>query len=704
MEYLVVGAGAIGGTVGAGLARDGHDVVLCDTDAEHVAAINRHGLRIEGPVEQYTVRVPAITPDELPERLGAVLLAVKAHHTEDAVRPVAARLAPDGFVVSLQNGINEPVIAAAVGEGRTVGAFVNFGADLIEPGVILRGNRAAFMIGELDGRPSDRVARLVADIADASQTGNLAGYLWSKEAYGAMLFATAVSDLSIADALAEPRYRPLHLALAREVLSQATADPEPFDGFDPADLDGSIDRLVEFNRRSAKTHSGIYRDLAVRHRKTEVDALLAAVDGPLLRLVAAIIHAIEDGRRVCERANLELLAAHERLLRLGEPLNAVIAVIDVPERAADGPLHGMSVAIKDNVDLAGIVTTNASTVSVPPPAEADATVAARLRAAGADLFCKTNLLEYAAGSVSPAYGMTFNPHDRGRTAGGSSSGSAALVGARVCDCAVGTDTGGSVRIPAAYCGIVGFVPSPGVLPHDGVFPLAPTCDRVGTLTRTVAQTAVLAGVMAGRKFTLDAGVRPRIGVLAAQIDDPDVTQPVRAAVTGAIDRMRDAGWTLEQIDAAPLRTADELLGPIILYEAWQLHRGRYESNAAGYGAGTRQLIEMGSQVTEAEYRDALRERDRVVAAVAALFAGVDVVAGPTAAYQAPPEDPPVGTPEGDVESRFTGPWNVIAMPVISLPCAMPDGELPAGLQLGAPAGADELLLSVAAAAEAAMAS
>ena len=159
-------------------------------------------------------------------------------------------------------------------------------------------------------------------------------------------------------------------------------------------------------------------------------------------------------------------------------------------------------AVKDNIDVAGVVTTNASTVAVPPAAARDATVVSRLRAAGADLLCKTNLLEYAAGSVNPAYGMTYNPRDRSRTSGGSSSGSAALVAAGVVDYALGTDTGGSIRIPAAYCGIVGLKPTYGLVPVDGVFPLSPSLDHVGTLTTTVAQTRrlleVLAGVVARR--------------------------------------------------------------------------------------------------------------------------------------------------------------------------------------------------------------
>src|SRR5207253_490908 len=133
--------------------------------------------------------------------------------------------------------------------------------------------------------------------------------------------------------------------------------------------------------------------------------------------------------------------------------------------------------------------TNASTVGVPPPAAADAPVVERLRDAGAELLCKTNLLEYAAGSVNVAYGMTFNPHDRSRTSGGSSNGSAALVAAGICEHALGTDTGGSIRIPAAYCGIVGLKPTYGIVPVAGVFPLSQTCDHVGTLTSTVEQAA-----------------------------------------------------------------------------------------------------------------------------------------------------------------------------------------------------------------------
>jgi 2-dehydropantoate 2-reductase len=693
-DYVVVGAGAVGGTVGARLVRARRSVLFCDSDAEHVAAINEHGLRIEGPVEELEARAPAVAPDELPDGLGAVLLAVKSQHTEDALRAVAPRLAADGFVVSLQNGINEPAIEAAVGRERTVGAFVNFGADWVAPGRIFLGGRGALYVGELDGRRTERLERLLHELPEAKETSNILGFLWGKEAYGAMLFATAVSDLSIADALAEPRYRGVYVQLAREVLAAAPVPVEPFDGFDADDLDGSIDRLVEFNRRSAKTHSGIYRDLMVRRRKTE-KAMLAELEGPLLNRTLQLIEEIEEGRRTCEVANLELLAAYQRLQERGPALNAVVAELPPGRRAASGPLLGAAVAVKDNIDVEGVVTTNASTVAVPPPAATDAPAVARLRDAAADLLCKTNLLEYAAGSVNPAYGMTFNPHDATRTSGGSSSGSAALVAAGVCNYALGTDTGGSIRIPAAYCGIVGLKPTYDLVPLRGVFPLSPTLDHVGTLTATVAQTAELLAAIAAQPVELRPVRGLRIGVMRAQVDDEDVTAGVRDRVGEAIDALASAGFELIDVELPELTLVDATLGAILLKEAWDVHRERFEREADRYGAGTRALLELASRATEDEYRQGLADRERIAAAFTRVFEDVQVLAGPTVAYVAPPEDPPVGTPEGELEGRFTGPYNVAGLPAVSVPCGLAEGTLPAGLQLAAARGEDALLLSVA---------
>jgi 2-dehydropantoate 2-reductase len=693
-DYVVVGAGAIGGTVGARMVRAGHSVLFCDADRDHVAALNEHGLAIEGPVEEFSVQARAVAPDALPGELGTVLLAVKSQHTAEALREIVPRLGPNGFVVSLQNGVNEPLIASLAGAERTVGAFVNFGADYLGPGRIFLGGRGALYVGELDGSRTERLERLLRDLPDAKATSNILGFLWGKEAYGAMLFATAVSDLSIADALAEPRYRGVFVQLAREVLAAAPVPIEPFDGFDADDLDGSVDRLVEFNLRSAKTHSGIYRDLMVRKRKTE-KAMLEDIDGPLLRRTLELIQEIEEGRRTCEVANLELLAAYQRLQERAPALNASITELAPGARAATGLLLGVAVAVKDNVDVAGVVTTNASTVGVPPPAVRDAPAVARLRDAAADLLCKTNLLEYAAGSVNPAYGMTYNPRDPRRTAGGSSSGSAALVAAGVCDHALGTDTGGSIRIPAAYCGIVGLKPTRGLVPLDGVFPLSPTCDHVGTLTRTVTQTATLLSVLAARPVELRPVTGGRIGVLQRQLDDPDLRPEIRACVADALDTLAARGFELVDVDLPELDLVDAALGAIVLREAWDVHRELYAREADKYGAGTRALLELGSKITDDEYRAGLADRERVTAAFEGAFSTVDVLAGPTVAYPAPPEDPPFGTPEGDVEGRYTSAYNLAGIPAVSLPCGLAEGTLPAGLQLAAASGEDALLLSVA---------
>ena len=242
MRFTVIGSGAVGGTVGAHLVRTGHDVLFCDTDVAHVQAMARDGLRLDGPAGTFTVPARAVLPADLPAELGVVLLSVKTHHTREAIASVVGRLGPQGYVLTLQNGLTAGIVAEAVGADRVVVGFVNFGADLVGPGRIRQGNVATFRVGEPSGPVSQRVRDLVEALPWAEASDSILGYLWAKEAYGAMLFATAVSDLAIADALAVPAYRPLFVALAREVLAQSPVPPIAFDGFDPADLEGSIDR------------------------------------------------------------------------------------------------------------------------------------------------------------------------------------------------------------------------------------------------------------------------------------------------------------------------------------------------------------------------------------------------------------------------------------------------------------------------------
>ncbi len=333
---LVWGAGAIGGTLGAYLARAGHDVTLVDAVSEHVAAINRSGLSVSGPIATFTARAPAFTPDTLTGSWDTIILATKAQHTAAAVRALLPHLTKAGCVISAQNGLNELTIAGVVGEARTVGAFVNFGADYLEPGSIVYGGRGAVMIGEAFGARgiTPRVTAIREAWRDfderAAATANIWGYLWGKEAYGAMLFANALTGESIADGLARQEHRDLYVAIAREILAVAAArgiTPESFDGFDPAaykpaappgSAERSLDALVAHNRKSAKTHSGIWRDLVVRKRPTEVDAQLriivtlgaaAGVSAPLTAKIVELIHQIERGERPQSLETLDALAA-----------------------------------------------------------------------------------------------------------------------------------------------------------------------------------------------------------------------------------------------------------------------------------------------------------------------------------------------------------------------------------------------------------
>ena len=337
-RILIWGAGAIGGTVGAFLSEAGHAVTFVDTDAAHVAAIRdpAHGLRITGPVATADLVPPAFTPGELAGVWDQIFLCVKAQHTEAAARALLPHLSPGGFVLSLQNGLCEEIIAAVAGPERVIGAFINFGADWIGPGEILFGGRGAFVLGELDGRITDRLRALHATIQAGFEPGaimvpDVQSYLWGKLGYATLLFAQGLGLLGISDCLARPELLPLWRALAGEVGRVATAigvGQRGFNGFDPAafasgasetEARHSVDAMVAFNRLSIKTHSGIWRDLAVRKRRTEVDLQvlpvvqmgeLHGIDCPACRKLVAMIHEVEDGQRPMVDDNLlELLEA-----------------------------------------------------------------------------------------------------------------------------------------------------------------------------------------------------------------------------------------------------------------------------------------------------------------------------------------------------------------------------------------------------------
>jgi 2-dehydropantoate 2-reductase len=330
---LIWGAGAIGGSIGAALVRAGEDVLFVDIAVEHVAALNASGIEITGPVEAYRVPAVAVVPEQVRGEHDRIFLCVKAHHTADATRALLPHLSPDGYVASMQNGLNERVIADIAGGKRTIGCFVNFGADYMDPGVVHYGGRGAVVVGELDGSETERLRdlqRLLLRFEDrAALTRNIWGYLWSKMIYGAQLFATALTNEGIADLFAERRYRPLFTRLAREIVAVAAAEGvrlEAFNGFDPqaflpgapaAETARSFDDMASHNRRSAKTHSGIWRDLVIRKRETEVDAQLGpaveigrrhGIELPITSRIIAFIHEIEAGERPLSTQNLDELA------------------------------------------------------------------------------------------------------------------------------------------------------------------------------------------------------------------------------------------------------------------------------------------------------------------------------------------------------------------------------------------------------------
>ena len=335
-RILVWGAGAIGGAVAAYLRRAGLDVTAVDANAAHVQAIRERGLAITGPIEKFTQALPVSTPQEITGVWPVIFLCVKALHTEAAARELAPHLAENGVVVSLQNGFNELVISEIVGRARTMGAFINFGADVVDPGVVHYAGHGAVVVGELDGLATGRLARVHRALLHfepgAITTDNIWGYLWGKMAYGALLFASALTPASIVEVLDSRSARPALTALAREVMAVAEAEgarPMGFNGYDPAAfgpngiapaIDASFDAMVAFNRRSAKTHTGVWRDIAVHHRKTECDAQFAPILDlarrhgiaiPHVERLVSLMQRVETGELPQALENLSLLIGGE---------------------------------------------------------------------------------------------------------------------------------------------------------------------------------------------------------------------------------------------------------------------------------------------------------------------------------------------------------------------------------------------------------
>ncbi|HEX7101089.1 MAG TPA: ketopantoate reductase family protein [Nitrolancea sp.] len=329
MRVTIVGAGAIGGTTGVMLHHTGHDVTLVDRDAAHVAAINQNGYRLSGYVD-LVEPVPAITTDQLAAHieqhgpLGMVVLAVKAMDTEAAATMIAPFLAPDGFIVSYQNGLNEERIAPIVGPARTIGAFIHFGGDLMEPGHVVLANRVTTYLSELDGERTPRIeeiARVLSAVTPVEITDNLNGYLWGKLCYAALGFAVSVVDAPVDVILdANPGVRPAVRGVVAEVVDVAHAQGlrlENIHGFDPnlfarenperiAQTDRFFDEWSARGKSSIKRHMGIHRDIKVRKRRTEVDFQVApvvergrelGVPTPLLERLVTIVHDVETAKR-----------------------------------------------------------------------------------------------------------------------------------------------------------------------------------------------------------------------------------------------------------------------------------------------------------------------------------------------------------------------------------------------------------------------
>ncbi|HZD31315.1 MAG TPA: amidase [Candidatus Angelobacter sp.] len=412
-------------------------------------------------------------------------------------------------------------------------------------------------------------------------------------------------------------------------------------------------------------------------------------------------------------SSLELTAiCLQRIAELNPQLNAFITVTEdlAREQARQvdreiaaggwrGPLHGIPIALKDLIDVTGVRTTAASRQFPDRIARHDAVIVAKLKTQGAVILGKTNLHEFAFGGsgVISAFGVVRNPWDVTRITGGSSSGSAAAVAAGMCVAAIGTDTAGSIRTPAALCGIVGHRPSAGVWKAEGIIPLRPSFDTVGPMARTVADARILLQALSDNLPAAHVPVSHlRIGIAREGFFD-DLDAEVAANVQHAIDVLASLFVSVRDVSVQVKTHWSSFDGEILAY-----HQAMLDASPELYLRGTRARLMACVEPSPSEYQVAQSALAAERRAALKTFEVVDVVVTPTTVVPAPliADLQPMSTTslrayEVEYLLRNTGPFSLLYWPSVSVPCGFTSAGLPIGMQISARPGADDLALQVA---------